>query len=258
MKDHLDRAINLTHPPKRIISLVPSQSELVVDLGLEKELVGITKFCIHPKHLKSEKVIVGGTKQVDYDKIRNLKPDIILCNKEENTQEMIVELEKIAPVHISDIYTIADTLKLISDYGDLFNCSIKADKIIENIQNKKDGFLNSFKPKSYKSVAYFIWKKPWMVAGSHNFIHHLLELNGLKNYYGNVERYPEVMLDEKCPEGADLVFLSTEPYPFKEKHIKELKEYFPHAQIMVVDGEMFSWYGSRLIKAFDYFKTLDL
>src|SRR5690606_15229799 len=120
MKDQLHRPLLLEKTPKRIISLVPSQTELLVDLGLESSIVGVTKFCVHPIHIKEEKVIVGGTKQVHFDKIRDLKPDIILCNKEENTKEMILELEKIATVHISDIYTIDDTLELIELYGDLF------------------------------------------------------------------------------------------------------------------------------------------
>ena len=121
MKDQLNRSIIINETPKRIVSLVPSQTELLVDLGLEDAIVGITKFCVHPSHLKGEKAIVGGTKQVHFDRIKALNPDIILCNKEENTKAMIQELEKIATVHISDIYTIADSIELIMLYGALFS-----------------------------------------------------------------------------------------------------------------------------------------
>ncbi|MEO8774424.1 MAG: helical backbone metal receptor, partial [Gelidibacter sp.] len=202
------------------------------------------------------KAIVGGTKQVHFDKIKALQPDIILCNKEENTKEMIQELEKIATVHISDIYTIEDSIELIALYGVLFSKGENANAIIKGIREKKLEFEQFIKDKPNRSTAYFIWKEPWMVAATHNFIDELLNLNGFKNYYADLARYPEVMLSKSEPQSAELVLLSTEPYPFKEDHIQEVKAYFPKANILVVDGEMFSWYGSRLLKAFDYFKTL--
>lgn len=256
MKDQLDRHIIIDKIPKRIISLVPSQTELLVDLGLEEAIVGITKFCVHPAHLKQTKVIVGGTKQVHFDRIKALNPDIILCNKEENTKEMIQELESIATVHISDIYTIDDALELIQLYGTLFRRENAARTIIKQISKKKFEFEDFIKDKSKKSAAYFIWKGPWMVAAKHNFIDELMGLNGLENYYGRLSRYPEVVLNAHLPEKAEVVLLSTEPFPFKEEHIAGIKPFFPKATILVVDGEMFSWYGSRLLKAFDYFKTL--
>lgn len=236
--------------------MVPSQTELLVDLGLEDAIVGITKFCVHPVHLRTEKTIVGGTKQVHYDKIKALQPDIILCNKEENTKDMIPELEKIAPVHISDIYTIEDALDLIYLYGELFSKKENATVLIKEISKKKLEFDRFIENKPKRSAAYFIWKRPWMVAATHNFIDELLRLNRFENYYRNLERYPQVTLEISNPESAELVLLSTEPYPFNESHIDEVRAYFPKATIVVVDGEMFSWYGSRLLKAFDYFKTL--
>ena len=256
MKDQLHRPIVLHEIPKRIISLVPSQTELLVDLGLEDAIVGLTKFCVHPVHLKSHKMIVGGTKQVHYDKIKALQPDIILCNKEENTKDMIRELEKIATVHISDIYTIDDSLELIKLYGVLFSKEERASEIIKEITAKKIEFTQFIKDKPKKTTAYFIWKQPWMVAAKDNFIDELLRINGFENYFGDQIRYPEVTLFKSRPESAELVLLSTEPFPFNESHVQEIKSYFPGATILVVDGEMFSWYGSRLLKAFDYFKTL--
>ena len=256
MKDQLNRPIVLSGVPKRIISLVPSQTELLVDLGLEDAIVGITKFCVHPIYLKEEKTIVGGTKQVHLDKIKALQPDIILCNKEENTKEMIQELEKIATIHISDIYTIDDSLELIKLYGALFSKEERAHEIINEISEKKLAFELFIKDKPKRSAAYFIWKQPWMVAAKLNFIDALLQLNGFENYYNNLERYPEVELQKNRPESADLVMLSTEPFPFNESHVEDIRIFFPNATIIIVDGEMFSWYGSRLLKAFDYFKTL--
>lgn len=256
MKDQLNRTIQLKDAPKRIVSLVPSQTELLFDLGLERDIVGITKFCVHPGHFRKEKMIVGGTKNVHFDKIKTLKPDIILCNKEENTREMILELEKIAVVHISDIVTIDDSLQLIEMYGALFSVEEKTEQIISDIKEKLKDFKTFIKTCPRLKTAYFIWKNPWMVAAKSTFIDKMLDLNNFENYYGQLERYPEIQLSEDKVETADLVLLSSEPFPFSEKHVNEVGHFFPNAKVLMVDGEAFSWYGTHLIKAFDYFKSL--
>ena len=254
-KDQLKRTLEISVIPKRIISLVPSQTELLVDLGLESLIAGVTKFCVHPFSLRKNKTVVGGTKQVDFDKIRNLEPDIILCNKEENTKEMILELEKIAPVHISDIYNLEDALELIGLYGELFSVEKNAELLIENIRNEHQDFQKYIKDQPKLKVAYFIWKNPWMVAAKDTFINEMLVLNNFENYFGNLKRYPEIQLDA-IGENVDVILLSSEPFPFKEEHIESLKLRFPNCKVILVDGEYFSWYGSRLEKAFEYFKTL--
>ncbi|WP_299778689.1 ABC transporter substrate-binding protein [uncultured Formosa sp.] len=255
-KDQLHRIIQIPTVPKRIVSLVPSQTELLCDLGLEDAIVGITKFCVHPNHVLASKTIVGGTKQVHYNKIKALQPDIILCNKEENAKDMMHELERIAPVHISDIYTLDDSLELIKMYGDLFDVTDQSEKIITRIKKSKAEFEDFIALKPLKTVAYFIWKSPWMVAANHTFINYMLTLNKLENVFSKAQRYPEINI-ETIKKVPDLVFLSSEPYPFKQDHIEEVETYFPDSKIILVDGEMFSWYGSRLIKAFDYFKDLN-
>lgn len=247
IKDQLNREIHLNEIPKRIISLVPSQTELLYDLGLESSIVGITKFCVHPHHFKKEKTIVGGTKEVHFDRIKALQPDIILCNKEENTETMIHELETIAPVHISDIFTINDCLELIEMYGELFSKESNATEIREQIQLKYEDFKLFVKNKPTLMAAYFIWKEPWMVAANQTFIDEMMQINNFDNYFGNLKRYPEIVLLEHKKETADLVLLSSEPFPFKVKHRELMKIFFPHAKILVVDGEAFSWYGSRLL-----------
>ena len=256
-KDQLNRSIELTGVPKRIVSLVPSQTELLVDLGLEDSIIGVTKFCVHPIHLRKSKTIVGGTKQVHYDKIKALEPDIILCNKEENTKEMVEELEKIATVHVSDIYSIDDTIVLIKQYGELFTVQNKATEINNKLIDLVADFKVFIAKRKANKVVYFIWRKPWMVAGNNTIIDYLLSLNKFENVFTNLSRYPEVdinaLVDKNKP---DFVFLSSEPYPFKEKHIEELKEILPKTKILLVDGEYFSWYGTRLLGAFKYFKTL--
>lgn len=247
--------------PKRIVSLVPSQTELLYDLGLEERIVGITKFCVHPFHFKSTKTIVGGTKQVKVDKIKALQPDIIICNKEENTLEIVQELSHICPVWVTDIYTIDDNNKMIDDFGKLFNVRTESQKWIDKINFAKQDFQNFIKEYESQTVAYFIWGKPYMVAAQDTFINHLLEINKLTNIYANNEkytgRYPEVIVQKMRIQGdPDLLFLSSEPFPFNDEHAFELGRYTHHAKTVFVDGEMFSWYGSRLVKAFDYFKKL--
>ncbi len=241
----------------RIISLVPSQTELLHDLGLEDQVVGITKFCVHPYHYKSTKLIVGGTKQIKIDKIKDLNPDIILCNKEENTKEIVEACRSICEVHVSELYNIQDTLELIRYYGERFNTRIRAVNICEKINRNLSDFKIYIKDKPIIKVAYFIWRNPWMVAAKGTFIQHLLELNKFENIYANLERYPEVDINKIQQEGdPEVVMLSSEPYPFKDEHAFEIGRVAHHPKTIFVDGEYFSWYGSRLIKAFDYFKSI--
>lgn len=256
MKDQLNRIIQLNEIPKRIVSLVPSQTELLFDLGLETSLVGITKFCVHPNHLLKSKAIIGGTKQINLEQIKNLLPDIILCNKEENTEAIVDACEHIAVVHVSDIKTIPDCIEMIYQYGKIFNKQKEASNIGRAIQKNIKDLKVFIKDKPELNVAYFIWKNPWMVAGKDTFINYLLELNRFKNVYKELGRYPEINM--RLEENVNLVLLSSEPFPFKEKHVEQLYKHYTSAKIQLVDGEMFSWYGSRLIQAFNYFKTLRL
>ena len=261
-KDQLNKELILDDYPQRIISLVPSLTELLVDLGLEESIVGITKFCIHPKHLLSDKTVVGGTKKVNYKKIRSLQPDLIIGNKEENTEEMMKELYEIAPVYISDIITLEDSLQFISDIGLVCNREKESKQLIQKINKALKDFTDFIKNKPVRKVTYFIWNKPWMVVGSNNYINEILKLNKLENIFGNApNRYPDVYVEyfyDLSPElKPELILLPSEPYPFKKEHIKELKKHVD-CQIKLVDGEMFSWYGSRILKAFEYFKKFHL
>lgn len=259
LTDQLGTSHTFETSPQRIISLVPSQTELLYDLGQEAKMIGITKFCVHPYHFKSTKKLVGGTKKVHYEKIRLLKPDIIICNKEENTKEIVEELSKICPVWVTNIITIEDNLQMISDFGQIFNCRTEAQKWNDKLSFALSDFKNFIKDRPVRTVAYFIWKNPYMVAGADNFVNELLKLNHFKNTYSDTGRYPEIDLEKIQSEGdPDLILLSSEPYPFKKADGHEIGQYSNKAQTVLVDGEMFSWYGSRLLKAFEYFKILHI
>lgn len=253
-KDQIGRTIHLHAVPERVVSLVPSQTELLVDLGLRDKLVGITRFCVHPKELRNTVTRVGGTKEARIHKLQKLNPDFIFCNKEENTQEMVQELEEIAPVWVTDMYSVADCNEMIRQIGEVFMVADKASEIIRRINLAKADFIEFMKDKPTRKVLYTIWKNPYMAAGRNTFINELLKLNKFENAITAPDsRYPEIDFPD-FPD-LDVILLSTEPYPFNESHAMELRKEL-NKNVAVVDGEFFSWYGSRLALAFAYFKTL--
>lgn len=250
--DQLNREIVINYPPKRIISLVPSQTELLFELGLDQEIIGLTKFCIHPIEKFAERTKIGGTKKLNIQLIKDLEPDLIIGNKEENEQSQIEELMKAYPVWISDIYTLEDAKKTITQIGDLVDRQPEA-SYLNHLISAGFNDLQTLAVQNgiNKKVAYLIWKKPYMLAGRDTFIDNILALNGLSNVIKK-KRYPEIELNELAQLKPDLIFLSSEPYPFKEIHLEEIRDVIPEAKVMLVDGEMFSWYGSRLVKAVQY------
>lgn len=250
--DQLGREIRISTTPKRIVSLVPSQTELLVDLGLQSNLIGITKFCVHPVELRNEITVVGGTKNIRFEKIKNLSPDIIICNKEENTQDIVKSCETIAPVWVSDISNFDEALQMIVLLGELFQKQAKAREIISGIIRAKKKFTSSQVIGTNLKVIYLIWQRPYMAAGRQTFINTLLNLNGFINVVTQ-NRYPEVTTSQF--EECDIVLLSSEPFPFNETHAKEV-QHITKKPVLVVDGEYFSWYGSRLAEAFPYFNSL--
>ena len=254
--DQMNTTIRLSGIPRRIVSLVPSQTELLFSLGLEERVVGITKFCIHPNDWFRSKKRVGGTKDADFEKIRALNPDLIIGNKEENDKSNIEELSSIAPIWMSDIFHLDDSLDMIHRIGEMVGASEKAHHLIASIRSEFKSLEEVVQLQSSErkpSVLYLIWKDPYLSAGKKTFIDDLLSRSGFVNFMKE-ERYPEVVLNSKV--SPDFVFLSSEPYPFKEKHIRQIQEIYPTATIKLVDGEMFSWYGSRLLLAPAYFREL--
>ncbi len=251
--DMTGREVGVSLSPQRIVSLVPSQTELLYYLGLQDEVVGITKFCVHPEKWFREKKRVGGTKSLHLDVIKALRPDLILANKEENTQEQIDDLAKSFPVWVSDIQTVNDAMCMIRNVGVLtgtMSAAIELDRVL------KAGYKMLGKGHQPKKVAYFIWHNPWMSVGGDTFISDMISRMGWVNVLKNEFRYPHLSIEDIAALDVDLVLLSSEPYPFKEQHIAEIKEALPNVDVKLVDGEMFSWYGSRMLDAIDYFKGL--
>lgn len=251
--DQMGREVTINFPPKRIVSIVPSQTELLFDLGLDSEIIGLTKFCIHPIEKFAGCTKVGGTKKLNIDLIKDLKPDLIIGNKEENTQGDIEELAEHCPVWMSDIYDLDDAIETITQIGELVNRVPEAAYLNHLISaGFNDLKTLALQNNINKRVAYLIWRKPYMAAGKNTFINNLLVTNGMVNVIQQ-ERYPEITLEKLKDLNCELVLLSSEPYPFAEKHIAEMRAALPDSRVLLVDGEMFSWYGSRLVKAVQYF-----
>ena len=246
--DQLNREVFLKKKPKRIISLVPSLTDFLHYLSLEEEVVGITRFCIHPEAWFENKEKIGGTKRVNIDKIIALKPDLIIGNKEENTKEDILALENVAPIWMSDVNSFDDGIDMIMKLGVVLSKEEVCNELVKNLEQVYNPLKNLGQN---LSVLYFIWNKPSYVAGQSTFIGSMIEKLGFNNM-AQIDRYPELEALGDCQ--PNYVFLSSEPYPFEEKHKEKYQSLFPSSKITLVDGEMFSWYGSRMLFAANYFK----
>jgi ABC-type Fe3+-hydroxamate transport system substrate-binding protein len=239
--------------PQRIVSLVPSQTELLHYLGLHEETVGITKFCIHPKDWYNTKTRVGGTKNVNIQTIKKLQPHLIIANKEENVKEQMEELAKDFTVLVTDVNTINDALQMVQHIGKVTDKEKVSADLVTKIKNE---FAKIILPQKTIPTAYLIWKDPYMTIGGDTFINDVLCKCGLQNIFQKKQRYPEIKIADLLIANCQLIFLSSEPYPFKQKHIDELQQQLPKTKIILVDGEMFSWYGSRMLLMPGYLNKL--
>jgi ABC-type Fe3+-hydroxamate transport system substrate-binding protein len=249
--DQMGRPVELPALPRNIVSLVPSITELLHTLQLDEQVTGITKFCIHPNNWFREKTRVGGTKAVRTNVIQQLQPDLIIANKEENVKEQVEELAQHYPVWVTDVNNLADAMEMIEQIGTITGTLAKATSLISKINAE----FKQLQTKNHKpQTGYLIWRNPYMTIGNDTFIHDMLGRCGFKNIFDHTTRYPAI--DTWQLAQCDLLLLSSEPYPFQQKHLDELQAELPNTRIILVDGEMFSWYGSRLLHAPAYFTSL--
>jgi ABC-type Fe3+-hydroxamate transport system substrate-binding protein len=242
----------------KIVSLVPSQTELLYHLGLNEEVIGITKFCIHPEHWFKAKTRIGGTKNIDIKKIQSLEPTLVIANKEENVKEQVEALQAFTKVVVTDVNTLQNAIEMIESIGNLTDRLTQAQSIIKKINTEFSNLKNNLIATKTIKVAYLIWKNPYMTVGGDTFIHNIITTCNFTNVFANKLRYPITRIEEIEQLQPHFVFLSSEPYPFKEKDITELQIQLPNTKIIIIDGEMFSWYGSRLIKVAKYLAQLTL
>jgi iron complex transport system substrate-binding protein len=254
LEDHLKRTVTFHFPPSRIISLCPSITETLFALQLSNRIVGRTRYCIHPAGKIKQAAIVGGTKQIIEKVIAQLKPDLIIAEKEENPKEMIDLLAARYPIFVTNVENYKDSLKMIDDLGVICDREEEARKIAKGIMEQ---FQNFQPADEFIKVAYVIWNKPYMVAGQSTFIDSILEHCGFRNVFNNrPERYPVVTMEDLLGSDPDFILLSSEPYPFKEIHRDEFARQIPRAKPILVDGEFFSWYGVRMVEAVSYLNKL--
>jgi ABC-type Fe3+-hydroxamate transport system substrate-binding protein len=257
--DQLNRTIELKKTPERIISLVPSQTELLYDLGLDNEVIGITKFCIHPAEWYRTKKRIGGTKTLNIKEIKELKPDLLIANKEENIKEQVEELACEFPTWISDVNNLPQALQMIEQIGEITNTKENAHSLVQQIKKQFANYNEKQETRNEKlRTAYLIWKDPYMSVGGDTFIHNMLTYAGFQNVFADKNRYPETTIEELRIANCELMLLSSEPFPFKQKHIDELQKHLPTTKIFLADGELFSWYGSRLLHTPAYFQKLQI
>ena len=250
--DQLGRKIELDKTPERIVSLVPSQTELLYYLGIKP--VGQTIFCIHPESEFKSSNKVGGTKKLQLGKIRALQPDLIIGNKEENTKEQIEALSDEFPVWMSEINSVDDALDFITRIGSILG---KSNECI-NLKLMIQSGLNRLIAPTYKlSYIYLIWKDPYFAVASGTYINSVLDRGGFINALANKTRYPEITIEQINQLQPDCVMLPSEPFPFKQEHVEALQKEVPKSHVVPVDGEILSWYGSKMLEAPDYLMKIN-
>jgi len=251
--DQIGRTVSLTAIPKKIISLVPSQTELLFTLGLNDRVKGITKFCVHPAAWRRNKSIVGGTKTVHLERVQKLNPDLILANKEENTRAEVEALAASYPVWVSDISDLESALDMIGSVATMTDTLGAGQKLIKEIEYS---FQNLPRLENRSTAIYLIWQDPFISVGADNFIHDMMLRAGFCNLLADQLRYPEISIGQIRELQPEYILLSSEPFPFGQKHLDKFQSLFPDIKILLVDGEMFSWYGSRIKLAAQYFRSL--
>jgi iron complex transport system substrate-binding protein len=246
MQDHLGRRVELPDVAQRIVSLCPSITETLFHLGVGERVVGRTRFCVRPAQAVRQAQVVGGTKQVDVERVRSLRPDLVIAQKEENTREVVDALAVFAPVFVGDVETMDDGLRLIDDLGVITGSVSAATQLVRAV---REAFADLPQADAVR-VAWLIWRNPWMAAGAHTYITDLLQRAGFVNVCARMDdaRYPEITLAQLRERKTQVVLLSSEPYPFAESHARELSEQLPGMRVLCADGEL-SWYGVGMVRA---------
>jgi ABC-type Fe3+-hydroxamate transport system substrate-binding protein len=255
--DATGRSLALDEPPERIVSLVPSLTEALFAFGLEEDIAGVTRFCVEPPEAAA-KPKVGGTKNVDVEAVLALDPDLVLANVEENTRDDVDALIAAGlPVFVTYPRTVAAAIAELRQLAEMTLCSEEAAPIIDGAarQLRHAEHANGFR----HSLRTFcpIWRKPWMTIGPDTYIHDFLRVCGAENVYGSAsDRYPTIELADVAERHPDIVLLPDEPYPFAQKHVREVIAKLGDVRIYLVDGKSLCWYGPRIGPALAEIQTL--
>ncbi len=240
---------------ERIVCLVPSLTETLFAFGLRDHVVGVTRYCIYPEEAK-QKTIVGGTKTVSHERIKDLKPDIIIANMEENREKDVKKLMTIAPTFVTFPKSFKDNLKMMGDLVTLFQIE---NENINDLIEKGWSLLNTIENKEYPLATTFcpIWKNPWMTINKDTYIHDIIRLAGGKNVFAaKPDRYPVITLEELGETDVQVVILPDEPYQFTSSDRDELKQFqsFRDSVFILMEGSYLSWYGVRSVKGLEFLR----
>lgn len=255
-------AVDFRLATPRIVSLVPSITELLCDLGLSAYLVGRTGFCVHPAAIVADIPKVGGTKDVNLEKIRTLAPSHLIVNIDENEKPTVESLARFVPnVIVTHPLAPIDNLDLYRLLGGIFGADGAAETLCRAFEQEYEP-LRALPPAAPKTVLYCIWKDPWMTVSRNTYIAAMLALIGwrhwqLENDYvaSSAARYPTFDWSGDVLAAVDEVLLSSEPYRFTDAHVAALQQQIGKP-VRLVDGEMLSWYGSRAIQGLRYLREI--
>lgn len=241
--------------PARIVSLVPSLTELLFALDLQDQVVGRTAFCIEPEGLVETVPVVGGTKTSELDKLAALRPSHVLVNVDETPKALAEQIGALgAQVVVTHPNAPADNIALFQLIGGLFQRQAQAARLVADLEHE----LQQTGTWPTRMVLYLIWKRPWMTVSQDTYIANMLALFGMRTLcHDPARRYPEIAMDTALLSQADLVLFSTEPFPFAAKHRDAFKNDYvisPQTQLLSIDGKMVSWYGSRAIDGLRYLR----
>jgi ABC-type Fe3+-hydroxamate transport system substrate-binding protein len=242
-------------PARRIVSLVPSTTELLCALGLADALVGVTVYCVEPRDVVRTKTRVGGEKDPDLAAIRALAPDLVVANIEENTRED-VEALRAAGIRVWLTYprSVAESLAMIRELGEVTGAVTGARALLDDLEPLYADVRARLAGRRPTPVFYPIWREPWMTIGGDTYIHDLLATCGGANVFADRDRYPTITLDEMAARAPEVVLLPDEPFRFRRAHLRDFDPYpglpaVRDGRLHLVDGKPFSWHGPRLAEA---------
>ena len=244
MRDVLGRTFDFNTPPRRVVSLVPSITETLFDLGAGDTVIAITDFCIFPSDLPLPRV--GGTKNPYVDDIRALNPDLVHMNLEENLRRHADAIETFAPVFVTEPKSVDDVEALILQLGAIHHRNERATQLVTRLREERASL-----PKRAFTFACPIWKNPWMWCGGDTYVSRLVESAGGVNVLGDRLRYPQVALEDVLALRPDVTFLPDEPYLFTEQDSAKMQG---SRVVGPVPGHLFTWHGSRTIEGLRFLR----
>lgn len=252
--DDMKEEVQLQGIPGRIISLCPSVTETLVKLGLQNELVGRTDYCYRPEGEIEEVRKIGGPKELDMSAIGELNPELIIAVKEENDRGQIEKLREKYPVFVFDVNTYAEALDMLIRLGEMTGKHKEATDLGDRIDK---AFAKIPQLETPRTFLYLVWKDPLMAAGKRTYINSVLSSHGFVNCLDNfIQRYVTLNVEVFKKLKFDMAFLPSEPFEFDEEDRKDILAFFPEADVRLVDGEAFSWYGYRMLHAAEYISEM--